>query len=34
MHELCHIKIEGHSHNFWTMLHKYVPDYAERINLN
>ena len=32
IHELCHLKIEGHSHNFWTMLHKYVPNYAERIN--
>ena len=27
IHELCHLKIEGHSHNFWNLLHKFVPDY-------
>ena len=32
VHELCHLKIEGHSHNFWNLLHKYIPDYIERIN--
>jgi predicted metal-dependent hydrolase len=31
IHELCHLKIEGHSHNFWNLLHKFVPDYDERI---
>jgi predicted metal-dependent hydrolase len=31
IHELCHLKIEGHSHNFWNFLHKFVPDYNERI---
>ena len=31
IHELCHLKIEGHSHNFWNLLHKFVPDYNERI---
>ena len=29
---MCHLKIEGHSHNFWSLLHTYVPDYIERIN--
>jgi hypothetical protein len=32
VHELCHLKIEGHSHNFWKLLHNYIPDYIERIN--
>ena len=31
IHELCHLKIEGHSHNFWNLLHKFVPNYKERI---
>ena len=22
---------EGHSHNFWNLLHKFVPDYNDRI---
>jgi predicted metal-dependent hydrolase len=32
IHELCHIKIQGHSHNFWNILHKFVPDYQKRID--
>ena len=32
IHELCHLRIEGHFHNFWNLLHKYIPDYIERIN--
>ncbi len=32
IHEMTHLKIEGHSHNFWNLFHKYIPDYAERIN--
>jgi predicted metal-dependent hydrolase len=31
IHELCHIIIEGHSHRFWSLLHKYVPDYQDKI---
>jgi hypothetical protein len=30
-HELCHLIIEGHSHRFWSLLHKYVPDYQDKI---
>jgi predicted metal-dependent hydrolase len=29
--ELCYLKIEGHSHNFWNFLHKFVPNYNEKI---
>ena len=32
IHELCHLKIQGHSHNFWNFLHKFVPDYQNRID--
>ena len=27
----CHLKVEGHSHNFWNFLHKFVPDCNKRI---
>jgi predicted metal-dependent hydrolase len=26
-----HLKIEGHSHNFWNLLHKFVPNYEDEI---
>jgi predicted metal-dependent hydrolase len=31
IHELCHLIIQGHSHKFWFLLHKYVPDYRDRV---
>jgi predicted metal-dependent hydrolase len=31
LHELCHLKIKEHSHHFWDMLHKFIPDYKEHI---
>lgn len=30
-HELCHFKIEGHSHNFWKFLKLFEPDYEKKI---
>ena len=30
LHELCHLKIKEHSHHFWDMLHKFMPDYQEQ----
>ena len=30
-HELCHLIIEEDSHRFWSLLHKYVPDYKDKI---
>ena len=27
IHELCHFKIKKHSHQFWNLLRKFVPDY-------
>jgi predicted metal-dependent hydrolase len=32
IHELCHFVIKGHSHKFWTYLHKFVPNYHDKIN--
>jgi len=31
IHELCHLIIQGHSHKFWYLLHKYVPDYQDKV---
>lgn len=31
LHELCHIKIKKHSHHFWDMLHKFMPNYQEKL---
>ena len=31
IHELCHLIIQGHSHKFWFLLHKYVPDYQDKV---
>jgi predicted metal-dependent hydrolase len=32
LHELCHLKIKEHSHHFWDLLHKFMPDYKEKID--
>ena len=31
IHEFCHFKIKGHSHNFWNLLRRYFPDYPKLI---
>jgi predicted metal-dependent hydrolase len=31
LHELCHLKIKEHSHKFWDLLHKFMPDSREKI---
>jgi predicted metal-dependent hydrolase len=31
LHELCHLKIKKHSHHFWDLLHKFMPNYQEKI---
>ncbi len=31
LHELCHIKIKEHSHHYWAMLHKYMPNYHDKV---
>ena len=30
LHELCHLKIKEHSHHFWELLHRYIPNYQEK----
>lgn len=32
LHELCHLKIKEHSHHFWDLIHKFMPDYQEKID--
>ncbi|HET9773526.1 MAG TPA: M48 family metallopeptidase [Nitrososphaeraceae archaeon] len=30
-HELCHLKIQGHSYSFWRFLKLFEPDYKKKI---
>jgi predicted metal-dependent hydrolase len=30
LHELIHLRIKGHGHDFWTFLSKFMPDYEKR----
>jgi predicted metal-dependent hydrolase len=32
LHELCHVKINDHSHHYWDLVRKYAPSYQEKIN--
>lgn len=32
LHELCHLKIRGHSHRYWNLVHKFMPNYQEKID--
>jgi predicted metal-dependent hydrolase len=32
IHESCHLKIQGHSHHFWSFLKQFVPDYEKKID--
>jgi len=32
LHELCHPKIKEHSHHYWDLVQKYMPDYQEKID--
>jgi predicted metal-dependent hydrolase len=31
LHELCHLKIKEHSHHYWDLLYKFMPNYYEKI---
>ena len=31
LHELCHLKIKGHSHHYWDLVYRYMPNYQEKI---
>ena len=30
LHELCHLKIRNHSHHFWNLVRKFMPNYTEK----
>ena len=30
LHELCHLKIKGHSDKFWNMIKRFMPNYEEQ----
>jgi predicted metal-dependent hydrolase len=32
LHELCHLMIEEHSHRFWNLMYRFMPDYQSKIN--
>lgn len=32
LHELCHVKINDHSHHYWDLVRKYMPSYQEKID--
>ena len=32
LHEICHFKIKGHSHRYWDLLYRYMPNYQEKID--
>ena len=29
LHEMCHLKIRNHSHRFWELVQKFMPNYEE-----
>ena len=29
LHEICHLKIRNHSHRFWELVQKFMPNYME-----
>lgn len=31
LHELCHLTIKDHSHHYWDILHKYMPNYYDNV---
>jgi predicted metal-dependent hydrolase len=32
LHELCHVKINDHSHHYWDLVRRYMPNYQEKID--
>jgi predicted metal-dependent hydrolase len=31
LHEICHLKIKGHSHHYWDLIYRYMPNYQDKI---
>lgn len=32
LHEVCHLRIKGHSHHYWDLVYRYMPDYQDKID--
>lgn len=32
LHELCHLKIKGHSHHYWDLVYRHMPNYKAKID--
>jgi predicted metal-dependent hydrolase len=32
LHEICHLMVKEHSHHYWELLRKFMPDYEEKTN--
>jgi predicted metal-dependent hydrolase len=32
LHELCHLRIKGHSHRYWDLVHKFMPNYQDKVD--
>ena len=31
LHEICHLKIKEHSHHYWDLVHRFMPNYQNKI---
>jgi predicted metal-dependent hydrolase len=31
LHELCHLKIKEHSHNYWDLVYRFTANYQDKI---
>jgi predicted metal-dependent hydrolase len=31
LHELCHLRIKDHSHHYWDLVHRFMPNYQDKI---
>jgi predicted metal-dependent hydrolase len=31
LHELCHLKIKEHSHHYWDLVYRFMPNYQDKI---
>jgi hypothetical protein len=31
LHELCHLRIKEHSHHYWELVHRFMPNYQDKI---
>jgi predicted metal-dependent hydrolase len=32
LHELCHVKINNHSHHYWDLVRRHMPNHQEKID--